>query len=303
MHKIPIIIAPHQYGIKEKLDAIFVPLMISNLKISNPNTRIIYPNVNRDALKIDGVEDISCSLTGSVELDELERNYTHLSSNAKAFELFCIKRFFIIKQIMKQLNLETAFVVETDVFLFRDLNQIEFLKAPSNLHSIFLSEAKCISTSYLTYKFFEEYCSSVLSFYRSGDRLKKVKSWFVKYSEEGKKGGVCDMSFCEYMKSGSHGFPKWDIRDISSVNSCPDGDLHALDSFIGRKKHTGVHENFVMDTSPHDGKMVKKVNWVNGRPAASLEDGRVVLLDSIHFQGSAKLLMGIIFSNWISYNL
>ena len=291
-----IVILPHTFGMKNPSDFIFVPLMIDSLVRSNPDSHITFINPNSfnlDNLAVDNFYYEDANIDG---VAELVSSYVHLSTNAADFELFCIKRFFVLRQFMRVREIKRCFVVETDILFFESLGfGFDHLESTN---SVYLSEKKCISSALVSYEFIDNFCNSVLNLYGSEQLLHKLASWYEKYSQSGAKGGVCDMTFCEFAGRGDYGFKSFQIFDFSEVRYY-DESYFAFDSFIGRSRHAGESREFVMSKSPFDNKVIKSITFADGYVFSSLVDGERVKFGSLHFQGSAKLLMGLYYTKWL----
>lgn len=291
-----IVILPHTFGMKNPSDFIFVPLMVDSLVRSNPDSKITFINPNSfelDNLAIDNFYYEDGDIDGIAELINL---YVHLSTNAANFELFCIKRFFILRHFMRVREIKRCFVVETDILFFESLGLA--FDCLDNADTIYLSDKKCISSALVSYEFIDNFCNGVLNLYGSQQLLQKLTNWYEKYNQSGAKGGVCDMTFCEFAGRGDYGFKSFSIFDFSEVRHYRESHF-AFDSFIGRSKHSGESREFVMSTSPFDNKVIKSITFSDGSVFSSLVNGEKVKFGSLHFQGSAKLLMGLYFTKWL----
>ena len=299
MKNIPIIYSPHKIGLKRNaLDYLFVPLSLASVVRSNPDADVYFLNVN-DAypLNVMGVHDVDVREIQVSATVNIKKSYKHLSTNHADFELFCIERFFVIRDFMKSRNMECAFLIETDVLLFTNLNQF-FENVPDfEWDKIYLSEKKCISLAYVTYEFISFYCDFVLNCYESSDIYQKISTFYDKYIERGGKGGICDMTFCEYISNGMYGSSNnFKIKNFSDVFSSVDGDTFLFDSFIGRDGILDSEIKFEMDKSYIDNKVIKKVSYIDSQPFVHSTSGNVNL-GSLHCQGAAKGLMANYFVN------
>ena len=57
---------------------------------------------------------------------EFDKIYKHVSPNNEAFEKICIQRWFIIKNLMKKLDIKKAFICDSDVLIYRNINDIMY---------------------------------------------------------------------------------------------------------------------------------------------------------------------------------
>lgn len=54
-----------------------------------------------------------------------DNDYIHLSNNPREYELFCIQRWYIIRNLMIEQNIENVWAVDSDVLLCSDFNMIK----------------------------------------------------------------------------------------------------------------------------------------------------------------------------------
>ena len=289
----PIIVSPHKFGIKNDLDRVFFPIMLSCLIQSNPNAKIYLPNENPFNLNINGIEEISFDSERLGDIRELRKVYVHLSTNPLAFELACIERFFILRHISKQFQIENFFTVESDCLIFKDINLINNHLGIANSISL-LTDLTCISTAYITSYFLEAFCVGVLNAYNTPSIVESMKSWYSEYIASGKKGGICDMSFCNAIRTGWLNFEKLDVVDISTIYEW-NGNFHAYDNFFSRNRLGLKNSEIVMSESIFDSYPAKKYSIDSEGIFVMTVDQRKVYLNSMHGQGNNKKLMGLIY--------
>ncbi len=291
-----IVILPHAFGMKNPSDLIFVPLMVDSLLRCNKNSKITFLNPNEFLINISPVKEFSYKDSEVDGVTELTGSYVHLSTNARDFELFCIKRFFVLRHYMMIKKIQSCFVVETDLLFFDSFKSLPNYFTENS--SVFLSDHKCISTAFISIDFLNSFCNGVINFYKNNEYIKKLTNWFDNYSKSGGRGGICDMTFCDYIRRGQYDFDQIKIEDFSKIYTIA-GALASFDSFIGRTSHTGCSGTFLMEQSPYDKKTIKKIIFRDGLAYAYLDDFTAVRMGSLHFQGSAKSLMGNYYTRWL----
>lgn len=292
--KIPIIYSPHKIGLKKNsLDFLFVPISLASVVNSNPNTDIFFLNVNKDyKVTVPEIKDVDATSFYAAACSTIREFYQHLSTNDSSFELFCMERFFVIKEFMKLNSIDKAFLVETDVLVFQNLNSFLSLNGGINPNQTHLSERKCISLGYVTLSYLEHYCDYIVSCYRDGEKFKKIEQAFHNYREKGGMGGICDMTFCDYINNGMYGSDQaYTSENISKIVNNNIGKQFLFDSFIGRDFVLGMDKKIIMAESYIDKKKIKRIDFDDGRPKVTFDDHSEVQLGSIHCQGNAKGLM------------
>lgn len=230
----PIIIAPHQFGIKNNQDLLFLPLMAGLLKHHNKKSDIYFPRISQSFDLLPGeIKEVPIKEDDISEIGVLEASYIHLSTNPENFELFCIKRFFYLKALYAKLGIQKAFVVESDVFTF---NSMSFFLSSAEFNEgvDYLSERKCISTALITSDFLNTFCEGVLSTYQSEQDRSSMSEWYHSHISSGNKGGICDMTFCDAIQFGRFGFNKMDIGDFSAISKDASGNLSSFASLVAR---------------------------------------------------------------------
>lgn len=293
-----IIYSPHLFGLKNNsLDSLFVPLSFASVKRSNPKSNIVFLDINKNIdIKYKSIDSVNCQKWSIPDLETLNKNYLHLSTNSKEFELFCISRFFYIREWMRKTSTKSTFIIETDVLLLRDLHEIVDADIFSS-HAA-LSEKKCISFGWITEEYVENYCDYVNKIYSTPDLISSLQTSHAAYLEKGGKGGICDMSFCDYINRGAYGADKkYAANDVSKL--IVEGNKNSFfDSFIGRDKLLGCPDlKFNMTNSKYDGKLIKDIEFANSECFANSNQGKI-RMNSIHCQGNAKLLMSDYYLSW-----
>lgn len=297
---VPIIYSPHQVGLKKNsLDHLFVPLSLSSVAKSNPDTDIFFLNVNDNyPISIPGVTDVDAKSFYSEACEPIRNVYKHLSTNQADFELFCMERFFVLNKFMQENAIDRAFLIETDVLLFDDLNSYLDVNDGLDSSQTYLSENKCISLAYVTKEYLDYYCNYIVDCYSNSEKLSKIEEFYAKYHENGGMGGICDMTFCDYINKGMYGADKkFQTRNMSKVYKNSSGEARLFDSFIGRDFILDEDTKFKMTHSYIDNKRIKEIHYFDCAPFCSFLDGNIIKISSLHCQGNAKGLMADIFVN------
>lgn len=295
---VPIVYSPHKIGLKKNsLDNLFVPLSMSSVVKSNDSVDVYFLNVNDNyPVSVDGVTDVDAKTFYKEACEPIRRVYKHLSTNQADFELFCMERFFVLNAFMKENSLDKAFLVETDVLLFDDLNSYLDIDGGLDSSVTYLSENKCISLAYITREYLDYYCNYIVDCYSDADKFAKIDSFYSKYREKGGMGGICDMTFCDYINKGMFGAEeKFKTRNISQIYTKVDGKDGLFDSFIGRDFLLGDDVKINMTNSFIDNKRIKNVKFIDREPYITFENGNFQRLTSLHCQGNAKGLMANFF--------
>ena len=297
---VPIIYSPHKIGLKKNsLDYLFVPLSMSSVVKSNPNAEVFFLNVNDNyPITIPGVTDVDAKSFYSAACQPIREVYKHLSTNQADFELFCMERFFVLNTFMQENAIDRAFLIETDVLLFDDLNS--YLDVNDGLDSslTYLSESKCISLAYVTRDYLNYYCNYIIDCYSNSEKFSKIEAFYARYREKGGMGGICDMTFCDYINKGMYGADrKFQTRNMSKAYKNSSGEARLFDSFIGRDFILDEDTKIKMTNSYIDNKRIKKIEYFDCAPFCTYLDDNTVKMASLHCQGNVKGLMADFFVN------
>ncbi len=298
---LPIIYSPHRIGLKNNtLDYLFVPLSISSVIKSNPNSDVYFLNVNENyPITAPGLTNVDTRPFYDESCEVIRRVYKHLSTNKPEFELFCLERFFVLREFMKARKIEKAFIVETDVLVFEDLSTL-FKPDIDAETKAYLSEQKCISLAYITLEYIDYYCSYVIECYSNPIKLEEITAFYQRYIDKGGKGGICDMTFCDYINKGMYSADsRYKAKNFSILYNFNEKSYH-LDSFIGYDNIL-AKEGFLFDMTKSyiDGKVIKDIKFQDGRPFVESTEGKI-WLGSVHCQGNAKALMSDYYTNAFS---
>lgn len=122
-----------------------------------------------------------------------EKNYVHLNTTPRDYEIFCYKRWFILRDFMRSMGLRVVFYIDSDVLLFADVNKEE--KKFKQFDLTLLHRTAAIS-SFITYRGIDNFCNFLERIYsdHSSYEFKKLASHFSVRQSCGLSGGVCDMT-------------------------------------------------------------------------------------------------------------
>lgn len=202
--------------------------------------------------------------------------YQHLSRNHHEFELQCITRWFELRDLMRQENLEQCLYLDSDVLLFANAdlewqyyNQFDFT----------LCLGTTGHTSFWRYDTLNHFCRFVTKIYQDHDyNYTELERIFQEMLKQNLAGGVSDMLLLKMFKEQS-GYKVGEMCEVA-WGSTWDHNLNASDGF--RTNGNGR----------------KDIQFINGYPHAirDTQDGEFHLVEtirfkSLHFQGQAKHLM------------
>lgn len=254
--EIPIIIV-------HKGDSFYLSPVLKQARLINPHSQI-YLISDKSTNKYSCVEHcyIELYMDGA---NEFQKVYKHMSSNFYAYELFCFQRWFVIRDFIKQKNIQHFLCLDSDVLLYCNVDEIfsRYLNYDFTVcHQI------GPGNSLFNVSSIEKLCNLMLSFYTDERILGELKSTYQNIVDKKLSGGICDMTaFMWYQNKVSD-----NVIDLSIPKNgvCFNGAIT-------------VSSGFEMAGSK------KRIYWKNDLPYGKLvEDGTFVQFYCLHFQGRSK---------------
>ncbi len=203
--------------------------------------------------------------------------YRHYSTNPYHYELFCLQRWFILKEYMQQKDIQKCFVCDTDVMLYSDIN--DALKPFMTARLALLRHGKeySLGISFISLKELQGLCDYIISCYQSDEILKEFELVYQNAVKIETVGGVSDMVLVR----------KWlQETGLDNVTS-----LMAIKNNSAFDSHIGL-PHLEKDDQYKFSKRRKKINWQNAKPYCySYKYKMDIKFHLLHFQGPAKYLM------------
>jgi hypothetical protein len=239
-----------------KGDSFYLKYCIENAKKFSPNSRI-YLICEGTSEEFEGIEKLNIS-DFSKYSKQLEKIYVHKSGSNPEIELFCLRRWLILKDFLEQRNIQKVFTADSDVLLYVDVDKDS--KDYSKYDYLLAKGLSAGLTIINNKKVLDDYCELVLDYY-------KTKIGKVEYEPN---GTITDMSFWKEMKKRGK-FKVGDITDIIDGAAYDAGLLIEQKQIPLRngKKHI-IFKNFL----PYGG-----------------EGNKLVRLKCLHCQGPTKFYM------------
>ena len=128
-------------------------------------------------------------------------NYKHMSTNPPHYEIVCIERWFITKEFMKDENLQYAFISDTDVLIYCDIDNIR-RNSFSNVRCTLTHNVSAGISFINDSSILEEHCDYVVDCYLGNNPLsfERARTHFLLLQHFSKPGGVCDMTWWGYFR-------------------------------------------------------------------------------------------------------
>ncbi|MGY3602747.1 MULTISPECIES: hypothetical protein [unclassified Bradyrhizobium] len=209
------------------------------------------------------------------------KHFKNWSTNSSEYELRCFLRAFYTLSLMKELNVDACFHLDSDCALLVDVSTLTF--SSNNALSIYpnfgnpLRMAASIHNAYLSREFLEEFTERTFQAYVLGNASPLIfakRDWHLRNPGS---GGICDMTFyylvCQSVPVQNLGIPF-------------DGTV-----FDYRFSTGEGHELKYQYTMEGDHKALHRQGqglWIENT------DGNLVRLLSIHFQGDTKKYVNVL---------
>ena len=97
--------------------------VLRQIKITNPNSEIflISDKENKKYSKYSTFVDIS--KIQSLESKSFKEKYIHLGKSSPNYEMFCMLRWIILRDFMREYNIKECLHIDSDILIFSDLNK------------------------------------------------------------------------------------------------------------------------------------------------------------------------------------
>lgn len=214
---------------------------------------------------------------------EIDDVYQHMSFGNRGYELFCIKRWFILRDECNARKIDKLFYCDSDVMLYTNISKYEdrFGKTLHLMKPEFASDTNPVASghcSFWTRELLNGFCWFAVKCYQDEGLLKKLQEHWDRRKKL--NGGVVDMTllylFSEQVECKSLLIPF--VDDLSKNLDCSTFD-----------DNIGVGDNYQRNEYSTVGDK-KQIVWKNNIPHGlnAKHDGVLVKFNSIHYCGDAK---------------
>lgn len=205
--------------------------------------------------------------------------YSHMSTNPHDYELFCIQRWFVLNEYLRDTGITRFFVCDSDVMLYEDINIIADRDFRDRDIALYLHHGDGDASAGLALmksKTLNDMCSFFSDSYTDPGRRAALEDKWRTVREAKILGGVSDMTLVN-----------------NFLQTLPDSSYAAINQ---------VHNNSTFDWNinsplgylPDEYQMAsgkKHLVWKNRIPfCLNTHSGELVRFNALHFQGPAKYL-------------
>ncbi|MDX1419149.1 MAG: hypothetical protein R3181_04215 [Rubricoccaceae bacterium] len=213
--------------------------------------------------------------------DRVAGVYRHRSTNARAFELLCFQRWFVLRAFLEAEGLAEAFVLDSDVMLYASAAEMA-----SRLEGKTLGLARPVEqppyhwlasahVSYWTAGQAAAFCDFVLRSYTEPEAFARYEEKWQHHLQKGLYGGICDMTALYLFEQDQ------DPGPVANLLTVHEGCVH--------------DRNLNFEANAYDAEYrtrngLKDITWDDaGRPwGFNRRRGTDVRFQTLHLQGSAK---------------
>jgi hypothetical protein len=251
-----------------KGDSFYLKYALKNAKKFNPDSEIF--------LLADGTKE---NYSGVTKLDsnkfskyskEIDKLYVHKNTSNPEIELFCIKRWFVLRDFVEKYKFDKVFALDSDVLLYENIT--EDAKNFAKFDFLLALGVSAGMTLFNNQKGLKEYTNLVIDFYKN--KIGKV--------EYEPNGTITDMSFWKVLNN-SKKFKVGEITDIINNATYDAGILNEQKEILMKN---GLKQIIFKNLLPY-GK-TKKSNLL-------------IRLKCIHCQGPTKFYMKYYSNGKISF--
>ena len=186
--------------------------VLRQIKITNPNSEIflISDKENKKYSKYSTFVDIS--KIQSLESKSFKENYIHLGKSAPNYEMFCMLRWIILRDFMREYNIKECLHIDSDILIFSDLNKA---LNPFSNYKISLAHNLALTMHIKDIEILNEFSKYLLFKYTNENELNKLKDMYYKTDRinNGVAGSISDMDISREFFSSV----KEPIGDLSEI--------------------------------------------------------------------------------------
>ena len=220
-------------------------------------------------------------------INEFQKLYKHFSTNSYQLELICIIRWFVVYDYMKEFKIERAFICDSDVLIYDNIEKIDNEYLKSYDYMLCSSHSKDLNGCHSIWNFnsLQDFVIFCFKFYKQ--QLPNIEKWHQSYK---KPGGICDMTLLYYYAHNQETFVGLQLPTFPTI----DNDLTQIfGNTLTFDLHLATHGNHLYpEDYETDNSNNKKIKYIDNQPYCFNKrlnkDIKFILL---HFQGKNKAIM------------
>jgi len=267
---IPIVFT-HRVGVKAG-DQKYLGYAIRQAQQYNPRV-ILVGDMAYASLEVEFYEYARYAQGGEL----FEAHYVHMCTNPREFEVYHMRRHFMLRQFMEAQGLEKMFLCDSDVMVYCDIAEAESTLGDYDVACSFSEEqwpyrwSASPHVSYWSRGTCAEFCDYMWRTYTTPRMFAHLKEKWDWHQRTGTMGGVCDMTLLWLF-----------AQDRKAINLAQVRDGATFD------KNMNTSENWALDEyRMKDG--FKEIAWRHNQPYGfNLKRGEWIRFNTLHFQGGER---------------
>ena len=274
----------------------YLNICIKNNEYFNNNVYLIGDENNKKFCK----NHINYKNIKSELLEKFDKLYKHISPNNIPFEKICIQRWFYIAEFMKKQQINKAFVCDSDVLLYCNINEVVNKYYKDDFYFVTMNDKIPVNAcqSIWTLKKINEFINFIINFYENSDWTYVINYW-NNYNNK-LSGGISDMYllYCYITKTTfkQNNF-KLDTKLIPSKNDLTNTINNSFfDNSINKNMNCFNNNKWDMKEYNYNianmENIIKNIEWINRLPYCyNYANKKKIKCNSIHFHGCKNLIL------------
>jgi len=210
--------------------------------------------------------------------DAFASRYRHMSTNPPQFEIICFARWFVLRNFMREHNIDICFYADSDIMIHANLTA-ERAKFEAHDCAFMMPEEQSPYSwsasghnSYWTLEALEDFCAFINTTYSTPEGIEKLTEKWTFHIENNQPGGICDMTLF------------WLYYNFKNGN-----DIHILSNIV---ENATFDDNIVSSTNRYkdeyrikDG--IKEIEFREDGPYCfNLREEKWVRFNTLHYSGA-----------------
>ncbi|RRB02890.1 hypothetical protein [Larkinella rosea] len=269
----------------------YLEYSLRQCRLANPESAVYVLGDDANKNRFPFVTHVPIAALNPEKSDLFTQNYIHRSTNPEWYERLCFVRWFYVLAFMEERQLDTVFVADSDVMLYKNLGQYTAWKnrRPNQQSAYCLAEYPTANpyswqasahSSFWTRQGIADFCDYLLLTYQTQDNQNRLEAKWQYHQQNKQAGGVSDMALL-YLYAADYPDRVINLLKPSATPGQPTPDVFDL--------NISISSNRLADEFELDGNHLKKVMW---KPSNYEGYNRVLnqncIFNSLHFQGLSK---------------
>ena len=274
----------------------YLNICIKNNEYFNNDVYLIGDETNKNICK----NHINYKDIKSKTLDKFNKLYKHISPNNILFEKICIQRWFYIAEFMKEKKINKAFICDSDVLLYCNINNLVNKYYKDDLYFVSMNDKIPVNAcqSIWTLDKLNKFINFIVEFYEKNDWI-YIQNYWNKYNDK-LTGGISDMYllYCYITNTKfKDNYFNLNTKLIPSKNDLTNNvNNRFFDNSINKNMNCFKNNKWEMKEYKFNianmENIIKKIIWINRLPYCyNYNNKKNLKCNSIHFHGSKNLML------------